>query len=1466
MATTTAFMSVAILKDGWVGNGDVAIVVDNEDWGSHLDNITAEFAAFGVHFTLDLSLNRQLLSGAYIQKVFHGTNQHSSTETNDIFHSRIPHSDADHCYYHGQVRHHPGSSAAVSSCDGLRGYIIDRHESYHIEPVQGNILRIYRSSDQRPLPFKCGTEGHDPKQLNHHNVLHRQRRSTNKVRAAYDSNADTRYVELYLVSDYRTYERHGKNITIVIQRSKDIANIVSSLYRQLNIYVILVGVEVWAGGDLIRVSASADNTMENFLRYRMRRINPVHHNDNAQLITGVFFDHGVVGKAIKGPICTHQFSGGVNMDYGGTVSVVATTVAHEMGHNFGMEHDNDTQCDCLSDKCIMSATSGKISPKSWSSCSHNALAEAFHLGMDYCLRNVPDTVYKGPECGNGLMEEGEECDCGLPEDCTSQCCNPHTCQLYPNAVCATGKCCDLKTCQPATTQCRAAAGECDLPEFCNGTLEFCPDDVFDQDGRECMSGQSYCYKGKCATHTNQCKLLWGESGRVSDPICFQQLNMKGNEYGSCGYNWTSDKYLRCNKEDVMCGLLHCVHLNEKLMFWRDNLAIAKRASFLTRGNNQYVCRSAMLDVGLDMADPGFAGDGVKCEHNKICLKHKCVALGKLKIKQCPQNCNGHGKCNSEGNCHCDNGYAPPQCDKPGYGGSIDSGPASNENGPIVTHRPAVTGSSQGLDLDQETATKDWNVSVSTNSSGPSGSGILGDDDDKLVALLVIFLLVLPLLVLIVVIACCRARLKPYWSRFIRTFTNWAKCKNRKPKPIPPAKDFDVRGKPGGAKNPRPPIYRDKQVSNPLLIHQEGEKNSKKSNVSKSKSKDFSSKVSKKDNAPPVRPPPPPNCPPSLARSGSKTGSKKVCLSTPIQETQGPPSATSKLPNSSNAVNSALLSTASEDERAGPVKIVKRESFRGSQISSPVLVCTTNRDSLVLADGNVDIIGPEAFSSKPSSVKRSQSERGELGSSRPSVIKSASVRTGLGEETSALASTGGFQPRPVPPLPLEEDEDDTQPIYSNEGLGMGDLWSEIKGSLFKEEEQPLYNNLPIQETAPPCPPRPEKYRPSTGRSSALDQSKVEAQPMLSAELSEPSEPSQKSNVSESVAVVTSKVLPSISRGKAPTRQPSLKSKPASNNGASKQTDSSKNDVAHELRQKMLSRSNFSAPGGDASQKNSALSGPKKTANNKNGPSPSTSATATSSVKPNTPKASGTLTKNTSNPARSSISPDSVKAASKNPPTRPDGKKPGGSSNSTDESPPSVSSLKAMFSQPSGGSEVTSKAQKAAPNISGTSSLGNGAPVSNASRPLNSSKVSNERTASGPKAPVQKGQPQKPTSVLKTETDKNQTKSKVAELKAALDKSQVESTTGASKLPGKPVPQVRPGGKPVASERSGSVKSASSVLGATGQSSGQPSRPVLPRKPGETKPSDSSDKSVPKAATRTPGVVSSSQPKRVQSFRI
>jgi hypothetical protein len=71
--------------------------------------------------------------------------------------------------------------------------------------------------------------------------------------------------------------------------------------------------------------------------------------------------------------------------------------------------------------------------------------------------------------------------------------------------------------------------------------------------------------------------------------------------------------------DVDCGLLHCVHLNEKLMFWSEQISHATPATFLTKGNKKYVCRSAIMDVGLDMPDPGQVPDGAKCGDQKVCI-------------------------------------------------------------------------------------------------------------------------------------------------------------------------------------------------------------------------------------------------------------------------------------------------------------------------------------------------------------------------------------------------------------------------------------------------------------------------------------------------------------------------------------------------------------------------------------------------------------------------------------------------------------------------------------------------------------------------------------------------------------------------------------------------------------------------------------------------------------------------------
>jgi hypothetical protein len=64
------------------------------------------------------------------------------------------------------------------------------------------------------------------------------------------------------------------------------------------------------------------------------------------------------------------------------------------------------------------------------------------------------------------------------------------------------------------------------------------------------------------------------------------------------------------------------------MFWKDNLAKATPATFLTIGPQTYVCRGAVLDVGLDMPDPGMVPDGAKCDDRKVILNISFIGMCK----------------------------------------------------------------------------------------------------------------------------------------------------------------------------------------------------------------------------------------------------------------------------------------------------------------------------------------------------------------------------------------------------------------------------------------------------------------------------------------------------------------------------------------------------------------------------------------------------------------------------------------------------------------------------------------------------------------------------------------------------------------------------------------------------------------------------------------------------------------------
>lgn len=97
------------------------------------------------------------------------------------------------------------------------------------------------------------------------------------------------------------------------------------------------------------------------------------------------------------------------------------------------------------------------------------------------------------------------------------------------------------------TLCRSADQECDLPEYCTGQNEYCPDDVYKTNTEICADGEAFCYEGSCRTRSDQCKLLWGPTGEVSDEKCYK-LNVKGGRHGHCGYSFFNETFVKCNEE------------------------------------------------------------------------------------------------------------------------------------------------------------------------------------------------------------------------------------------------------------------------------------------------------------------------------------------------------------------------------------------------------------------------------------------------------------------------------------------------------------------------------------------------------------------------------------------------------------------------------------------------------------------------------------------------------------------------------------------------------------------------------------------------------------------------------------------------------------------------------------------------------------------------------------------------------
>ncbi|NWT76910.1 ATS7 metalloproteinase, partial [Prunella himalayana] len=369
----------------------------------------------GQPLKFNLSLNRHLLAPGFVsERRFGGTAG-----------AKIQPGSHNPCHMLGEVRGRElrAGLAALSTCDGLKGVFQLMDEDYFIEPVSSSPReegaaqphRIYKrqvpegragQARRAPAPREpCGVpESQESLERSERRRERWQQEQPRRRRRRLRQRSISRekWVETLVVADTKMVEFHGSaNIEKYVLT---VMNMVAGLFHHasignpINIAIVRLILLEHEEEDL-KISHHADNTLKSFCKWQ-KSINvkgdshPLHH-DVAVLLTRKDICAAMnrpcetLGLSHVAGMCQPHRSCNINEDTG---LPLAFTVAHELGHSFGIQHDGSSNdCEPVGKRPFIMSPQllYDTSPLTWSRCSREYITRFLDRGWGLCLDDPP---------------------------------------------------------------------------------------------------------------------------------------------------------------------------------------------------------------------------------------------------------------------------------------------------------------------------------------------------------------------------------------------------------------------------------------------------------------------------------------------------------------------------------------------------------------------------------------------------------------------------------------------------------------------------------------------------------------------------------------------------------------------------------------------------------------------------------------------------------------------------------------------------------------------------------------------------------------------------------------------------------------------------------------------------------------------------------------------------------------------